>query len=144
MKALNNKLLKAEQRAIRGGAVREAKKLAKQAGKFRCDALAAGMKMSNLGGKCPYAKHHPVYEELIMPLLEEAANIAANAGFDILIQVRTPLEGAPDFTQAIGGFQDENKLTETMKGCVDLIKARPVLGGTPFGDVKSTPPEASE
>ena len=49
MKALDLKLKKAEQRAIRSGAKHQAKKLAKQAGKFRADALAAGLKLHEMG-----------------------------------------------------------------------------------------------
>jgi hypothetical protein len=142
MKALDLKMKKAEQRAIRSGAKREAKKLAKQAGKFRADALAAGLKLHEMGA-VPYTKHHPVYEEMIMPLLEEAAKIASNAGFDILLQVRTPLHSEPNFTHAIGGFQDENNLTPTMKAQVDLIRARPAFGGEGFPETKA-PAEPTE
>lgn len=142
MKALDLKMKRAEQRAIRSGAKREAKKLAKQAGKFRADALAAGLKLHEMGSR-PYTKHHPVYEEMVMPLLEEAARIASNAGFDILLQVRTPLHTEPNFTHCIGGFQDENKLTPTMKAQVDLIRARPAFGGETFPEVNA-PAEPTE
>lgn len=142
MKALDLKLKKAEQRAIRSGAKREAKKLAKQAAKFRADALAAGIALHQMGNH-PYTKHHPVYEEMILPLLEEAAKIASNAGFDVLFQVRTPLSTEPNFTHAIGGFQDEKNLTPTMKAQVDLIRARPAFGGESFPEMNS-PAEPDE
>lgn len=143
MKALDTKMKKAEQRAIRSGAKRQAKKLALQAGKFRADALAAGIKQTELGATI-YTKHHPIYEEMILPLLEEAAKIASNAGFDILMQVRTPLSTEPNFTHAIGGFQDEDNLTPTMKAQVDLIRARPVLGGDKGFPEMKTPAEPTE
>lgn len=143
MKALDLKLKKAEQRAIRSGAKHQAKKLAKQAGKFRADALAAGLKLHEMGNH-PYTKHHPVYEEMILPLLEEAAKIASNAGFDILLQVRTPLSTEPNFTHAIGSFKDENNLTPTMKAQVDLIRQRPVLGGGKGIPEVNCPPETTE
>ena len=143
MKALDTKMKKAEQRAIRSGAKRQAKKLAAQAGKFRADALAAGIKQTELGATV-YTKHHPIYEEMILPLLEEAAKIASNAGFDILMQVRTPLSTEPNFTHAIGGFQDEDNLTPTMKAQVDLIRARPVLSGDKGFPEMKTPAEPTE
>ncbi|UIS24656.1 hypothetical protein S21ZY_094 [Pseudomonas phage ZY21] len=142
MKALDLKLKKAEQRAIRSGAKREAKKLAKQAGKFRADALAAGLQLHQMGAR-PYNKHHPVYEEMVMPLLEEAARIASNAGFDVLLQVRTPLHTEPNFTHCIGSFQDDKNLTPTMKAQVDLIRARPAFGGESFPEVNA-PAEPTE
>lgn len=142
MKALDLKLKKAEQRAIRSGAKREAKKLAKQAGKFRADALAAGLQLHQMGAR-PYNKHHPVYEEMVLPLLEEAARIASNAGFDIFMQVRTPLSGQPNFTHCVASFQDQNNLTPTMKAQVDIIRARPILGGTQLPEL-NCPAEPTE
>ena len=141
MKQLENKVAKHEAKAKRTLARRQAKKLLLQATRFRCDALTAGYHAQQLGAKV-YSKH-PVFEELILPLLEEAARIAANAGFDILYQTRTPVDGEPNFTHAFGGFKDEKSLTPTMKACVDLIKERPVINGTDgFGNVECQPKPA--
>ncbi|MNN59633.1 hypothetical protein D3C81_1747640 [compost metagenome] len=46
-------------------------------------------------------------------------------GFDFLFQVRTPLPGCPNSTQAMCGIFDEP--TPTMQGCLDLIKQREVI-----------------
>ncbi|ATW58030.1 hypothetical protein CNR34_00097 [Pseudomonas phage nickie] len=128
MKKLTDKVKIHESKALRTLSRRQARKLAAQAAKHRCDAMKHGANATVAGGKI-YTKHHPIYEELILPLLEEATRIASNAGFDILLQVRTPLISEPNFTHAIGGFQDEKNLTPTMKGCIDLIRKRPSLGG---------------
>lgn len=137
MKKLEDKVKKHEAKARRTLAKRQANKLSKQAARFRADALTAGCQATQMGMKI--YKTHPVYEELIEPLLKEAAGIAAQAGFDILYQTRTPMPDNPNFTSCLGSFANRNNLTPTMKGCVDLIKARPSLGGDDIGEFKCQP-----
>lgn len=128
MKKLEDKVKKHECKAKRTLLRRQSVKLSKQAAKFRFDALKQGCLATEAGSKI-YTKHHPVYEELILPLLEEAKKIALEYGFDIMFQTRTPIPGAENFTHGIVGIQGEP--TPTMQACLDLIKARPVYDKVP-------------
>lgn len=134
MKKLEDKVKKHEEKAKRTLARRQAVKLGKQATKFRTDAMMAGLTATKLGAKV-YNTRHPIYEDLIEPLLKEAATIAAKAGFDILYQTRTPIPDSPNLTVCLGSFSDPNGLTPTMKAQVDLIKARPHMGGDKLDDL---------
>ena len=141
MKKLEDKVRRHEEKAKRTLARRQAVKLSKQAAKFRQDAFDAGKRASGMGAKI-YGVNHPVYEDLIQPLLKEAAEIAAKYGFDVLYQTRTPIPGSPNYTACLGSFADNNNLTPTMKTCVDLIKARPSLSGDDIGEFNCQPEPA--
>jgi hypothetical protein len=140
------KLKRSEQRAIRSGARKQGKKLLHQATKFHEDALRAGCKLNQLGAS-PYKDKHPAYEELVLPLLEQASRLCAVLGFDVLFQVRTPIPGEPNFTACVAGFQNEKSLTPTMKAQIDLIQQRPVIGkedGFSTAAFDSQPPKTDE
>jgi len=126
MKKLTDKVQKLEARAKRTLAKKQAKKLEHQAAKFREDSLKLGSQLS-VAGQNIYKINHPAYEELILPLLERAASIAAFYGFNALFQVHTPFEEQPLFTSCIGTLNEET-ITPTMRGCIELIEKRPVIG----------------
>lgn len=128
MKKLLTKIQKLEARAKRKLLVKQAQEHLRQAGKFREDAFKVGCELMLAGDK-PFKDGHPVYIDQIRPLLEQAAKIASKYGFNVLYQTHTPMEGHPLFTSAIAGWNPDF-LTPTMKGCIDLIKERPILGGT--------------
>lgn len=122
MKTLEEKAKIVDLKAKRRLAIKQAVKLEKQAAKFRQDSLKFGCELA-MKGVHIYKEDHPVYGDMILPLLHKAAGIAGAHAFDILFQTRCPMPNLPDFTSALGAFADENKLTPTMKGCVDLVKA---------------------
>lgn len=103
---------------------KEAAKYAGIARKFRADSLKLGVKLC-AGGTQIYRFSHPVYEEFIQPLLEEAEKIAKKNGFNVLFQVQTPMETMPYFTSCLASI-DMSSASPTMKDCVELIQSRPV------------------
>jgi hypothetical protein len=124
MKTLEKNVRRHESKAKRTLARRQAAKLAKQAAKFRLDALQAGCDVHDQGGRV-YTDSHPVYNELIEPLLKEVTLICQAQGFDFLLQVRTPMTDHPNLTMALCGIKDQP--TPTMNEQLELIKARPQI-----------------
>lgn len=127
MKELISKVEKMEAGAKRTLVKKQAKKLEHQAAKFREDSLKLSSQLTVAGRNIYKSGKHPVYEELIEPLLERAAGIANFYGFNALFQVQTPVEGMPHFTSCLGTI-DSDTVSPTMKGCVELIEKRPVIG----------------
>jgi hypothetical protein len=128
MKKFVDKVSRLEGKAKRKLLQKQAREHDRQARKFRQDAMKLGCELA-VAGENLYNKHHPVYEELIMPLLDEAARLANKYGFNVLYQTHTPLPGQPMYSHAIGSM-DSRTVTPTMKACVDLIQARPKLSST--------------
>lgn len=125
MKKLTSKVKVLEAKALRRLHKKSAADHARQAAKFREDSMKLGAQLS-VAGASIYSKHHPVYEELVLPLLNQAAQIANKYGFNVLYQTHTPLPGEPNYTHAIGSMNSET-ITPTMQACVDLIQTRPAI-----------------
>lgn len=128
MKKLTNKVRILEAKSLRKLHKKSASDHARQAAKFREDSLKLGCHLAQ-AGENPYKSgtDHPVYAELILPLLQQAAQIGAKYGFNCLFQVQTPIEGMPEFTHCIGNMNSET-VSPTMKACVELIEKRPLIG----------------
>lgn len=142
MKKLTNKVRILEAKSLRKLHKKSASDHARQAAKFREDSLKLGCHLAQ-AGENPYKSgtDHPVYAELILPLLQQAAQIGAKHGFNVLFQVQTPLEGFPHFTHCIGSMNEET-VSPTMKGCVELIQARPAYvrkGGQLVAEPRTEP-----
>lgn len=126
MKKLEDKVSRLEGKAKRKLLQKQSREMERQARKFREDSMKIGASLSVAGERI--YDDHPVYVELIEPLLREAARIATKYGFNCLYQTHTPIPGHERYTSAIGAF-DEETMTPTMKGCVELIKQRPQIKG---------------
>lgn len=128
MRKLTNKVRILEAKSLRKLHKKSASDHARQAAKFREDSLKLGCQLAQAGDN-PYKKgtDHPVYAELILPLLQQASQIGAKYGFNTLFQVQTPIEGMPEFTHALGSINSKT-VSPTMKACVDLIEKRPLIG----------------
>lgn len=120
-----------ELRAKRALFLRKARALEAEAMKFRRDAAEAGCELTNLGE--PIYTGHPLYQDMVYPLIKRARHNCVVFGFDLMFQTRTPLPGSPDFTHAIVGIIDEP--TPTMAGCLELIQKRPSITMNPDGTV---------
>ena len=152
MKKLTNKVRILEAKATRRLHKKSAADHARQAAKFRMDSLKLGCELAQVGSN-PYKTVHPVYDELIQPLLMQAAEIGKKYGFNMLFQVHTPMPGMERFTSCIGSL-DKEKLTPTMAECVKIIEATPTFvskNGKLTTEPRvqplvpdATPPEASE
>lgn len=145
MKKLETKVAKLEAKAKRLLLKKEAKRLERAAAKFRKDALKIGADLE-VSGTRVYQAVHPVYQDMILPLLEEAARIANLYGFNALYQTHTPMPGVEQFTSVLGSIDSRN-VTPTMKSCVDLIQKRPVIARTRGGLITETqeePPAKSD
>lgn len=123
MKKLEDKVKRHEMKAKRALLRRQAVKLSRQAAKFRQDALKAGAEATVAGSNIYH--HHPAYEDLVLPLLEEAHKLCERYGFDVIFHTRTPMKGMPDFTHVIAGFCDQP--TGTMGQCLELIRQQKAI-----------------
>lgn len=141
MKKLTNKVRILEAKATRRLHKKSAADHARQAAKFRMDSLKLGCELAQVG-ESPYKASHPVYEELILPLLNQAVQIANKYGFNTLYQTQTPVEGMPNYTHMLGAA-DSSTISETMKAQLDLIHSRPETKidkhGKPMAVTQETP-----
>jgi hypothetical protein len=123
MKKLTSKIKILEAKALRKLHKKSASEHARQAAKFREDSMKLGA-MVHQTGENIYKIDHPVYVELVQPLLMQATQIANKYGFNVLYQTHTPLPGMPLYSAVIGSI-DSKTVTPTMQGCIDFIKSRP-------------------
>lgn len=78
-------------------------------------------------GHVVYDKH-PAYQDSIEFLLTEARHMCLLAGFDLMFQVRTPMPGEPNMTEAMVGVHDE--ATPTMQAMIEMIRDRETVAIT--------------
>lgn len=134
MKKLTSKVKVLEAKALRKLHKRSAADHARQAAKFREDSMKLGAQLS-VAGEHIYKADHPVYDELILPLLHQASQIASKYGFNTLFQTQTPLPDMPHFTHMIGSASSET-ISPTMQGQLEYIQSRPIAkinkDGTPM------------
>lgn len=123
MKKLTTKVQKLEAKALRKLHKKSAADHARQANKFREDSMKLGAQLT-VSGDLIYKTDHPVYDELILPLLNQAVQIANKYGFNTLFQTQTPLPGMPNYTHMIGS-SDSRTISPTLKGCIELVQSRP-------------------
>lgn len=141
MKKLTSRVRILEAKATRRLHKKSATNHARQAAKFRMDSLKLGCDLAGVG-ESPYKTSHPVYDELILPLLNQAAQIANKYGFNTLYQTQTPLPEMPNFTHMLGAA-DSRTISTTMKAQLDLIHSRPETkidkNGKPMNITQETP-----
>lgn len=141
MKKLTSKVRILEAKATRRLHKKSAADHARQAAKFRMDSLKLGCELAGVD-ESPYKASHPVYEELILPLLSQATQIANKYGFNTLYQTQTPIEGMPNYTHMLGAV-DNKTVSATMKAQLDLIHSRPETKidkhGKPMNVTQETP-----
>lgn len=141
MKKLASKAKVQEAKDLRKLHKRDASDHARLAAKAREQSMKLGAQLTVVG-EGVYKLGHPVYEELIQPLLNQAAQIGSKYGFNTLFQTQTPLPGMPNYTHTIGAA-DSRTISTTMQGCIDLISSRPELKidkhGNPIQTSKEKP-----
>lgn len=112
---------------------------AREAARFREDSLREGARLTEAGVQI-YKDSHPIYEELILPLLNQAVQIANKYGFNVLYQTQTPTPEMPEYTHAFASANSKT-ITPTMQGCIDLIHSRPTVKRNSDGTLIHTTPE---
>lgn len=112
---------------------------AREAARFREDSLREGARLAEAGVQV-YKDSHPIYEELILPLLNQAVQIANKHGFNVLYQTQTPTPEMPEYTHAFASANSKT-ITPTMQGCIDLIHSRPTVKRNSDGTLIHTTPE---
>ncbi|UKL14996.1 hypothetical protein hairong_091 [Pseudomonas phage hairong] len=123
MKKLTSKVKVLEAKALRKLHKRQAADHARQAAKFRYDSMKLGCELA-MAGENIYKNNHPVYDELILPLLNQAVQIANKYGFNTVFQTQTPVPEMPNFTHMLGAA-DSRTISPTLQGCLDFINSRP-------------------
>lgn len=107
-----------EHKGLRILAKKQARRLEEQAREFRRDALVHAAYSEK-----DYGTEHPVYEELVAPIVQQLKQVCLDNGFSFITVVHTPTENEPKHTVLTTGQFDD--APETFVKMVELAQTRP-------------------